>query len=148
MRNKVIDRWDNAALGINLRHLHAFSAVAAAGSIARAADGLFRVPSAVTRSVLQLEGALGRPLFDRGSRGVALNAYGELVLVRVQRIERERFTVPVAQRERRCPVADAGRQSRGVDDSKSGGECRAAHHGRAGCDRLMSAWRARGATVH
>ena len=89
VRHKVIDRWDSTALGINLRHLHAFSAVAAAGSIARAADGLFRVPSAVTRSVLQLEAALGRPLFDRGSRGVSLNAYGELVLVRARRIERE-----------------------------------------------------------
>ncbi|MCU4117748.1 LysR family transcriptional regulator [Variovorax sp. N23] len=87
--HQVIDRWDSAALGINLRQLQAFSAVAAAGSIARAAEGLLRVPSAVTRSVLQLEGALGRPLFDRGSRGVTLNASGELVLVRARRIERE-----------------------------------------------------------
>jgi LysR family transcriptional regulator of gallate degradation len=85
----VIDRWDPAALAINLRTLHAFSVVAAAGSIARAADGLFRVASAVTRSVLQLEATLGQPLFDRSSRGVALNACGERVLVRVRRIERE-----------------------------------------------------------
>ncbi|OAK60854.1 LysR family transcriptional regulator [Variovorax paradoxus] len=77
------------ALGINLRHLRAFSAVAAAGSVAAAAEALYRVASAVTRSVLDLEAALGRPLFDRRARGMALNAYGELVLVRALRIERE-----------------------------------------------------------
>jgi len=77
------------ALGINLRHLRAFSAVAAAGSVAAAAEALYRVASAVTRSVLDLEAALGRPLFDRRARGMALNAYGELVQVRALRIERE-----------------------------------------------------------
>lgn len=87
--HKVIDRTDSVALGINLRHLRAFSAVASAGSIAAAAEALFRVASAVTRSILDLEAVLGRPLFDRRSRGVALNAYGELVLVRALRIERE-----------------------------------------------------------
>ena len=71
-RDKVIDRTHASALGINLRHLRAFSAVAAAGSIARAADEqLFRVASGVTRSISELEGALGRPLFDRGSRAVS-----------------------------------------------------------------------------
>ena len=87
--HKVIAHADSVALGINLRHLRAFSAVASAGSIAAAAEALFRVASAVTRSILDLEAALGRPLFDRRSRGVALNAYGELVLSRALRIERE-----------------------------------------------------------
>lgn len=87
--HKVIEHADSVALGINLRHLRAFSAVASAGSIAAAAEALFRVASAVTRSILDLEAALGRPLFDRRSRGVALNAYGDLVLVRALRIERE-----------------------------------------------------------
>lgn len=87
--HKVIAHADSVALGINLRHLRAFSAVASAGSIAAAAEALFRVASAVTRSILDLEAALGRPLFDRRSRGVALNAYGDLVLVRALRIERE-----------------------------------------------------------
>jgi LysR family transcriptional regulator of gallate degradation len=87
--HKVIEHADSVALGINLRHLRAFSAVASAGSIAAAAEALFRVASAVTRSILDLEAALGRPLFDRRSRGVALNAYGELVLARALRIERE-----------------------------------------------------------
>lgn len=89
-RDKVIERTHAGALGINLRHLRAFSAVAAAGSIARAADEqLFRVASGVTRSISELESALGRPLFDRGARGMALNSYGDLVLVRARRIERE-----------------------------------------------------------
>lgn len=88
-RHKVIERSDSAALGINLRHLRTFTAVAAAGSIAAAAESLFRVASAVTRSIGDLEAALGRPLFDRVARGVALNAYGDIVRVRAARIERE-----------------------------------------------------------
>ncbi|RZL89229.1 MAG: LysR family transcriptional regulator [Variovorax sp.] len=89
MRHKVIDRTLGGALGINLRHLRAFSLVAAAGSIAAAAEELYRVPSGVTRSISELEAGLGRPLFDRHSRGMTLNSYGELVLVRARRIERE-----------------------------------------------------------
>jgi len=85
-QDKVIEA---GALGINLRHLRAFSAVAAAGSVARAADSLYRVASGVTRAISELESALGRPLFDRRARGMALNAYGELVLARARRIERE-----------------------------------------------------------
>ena len=88
-RHKVIDRAHSGALGINLRHLRAFSAVAAAGSIAGAADELYRVASGVTRSISELESGLGRPLFDRRPRGMALNSYGELVLARAHRIERE-----------------------------------------------------------
>ena len=38
LQDKVIDRTHTHALGLNLRHLRAFTAVAAAGSIARAAD--------------------------------------------------------------------------------------------------------------
>jgi len=88
-RHKVIDSAHGGALGINLRHLRAFLAVAAAGSIAGAAEALYRVASGVTRSISELESGLGRPLFDRRSRGMALNSYGELVLVRARRIERE-----------------------------------------------------------
>jgi LysR family transcriptional regulator of gallate degradation len=78
-----------APLSTNLRHLHALLAVAAAGSVSRAADVLHRVPSAVTRAVLELERDIGRQLFERRSRGMAPTAYGELVLARARRIERE-----------------------------------------------------------
>ena len=83
------ERLDDAALAINLRHLRALAAVAAAGSIAAAAEGLCRVSSAVTRSIAELERSLGRPLFERRARGMAINSYGELVLARARRIERE-----------------------------------------------------------
>ena len=88
-QHKLIERSHDAALNINLRYLRALSAVAAAGSIAGAAEGLYRVPSAVTRSISELELALGRPLFERRARGMALNAYGDLVLARTRRIEAE-----------------------------------------------------------
>jgi LysR family transcriptional regulator of gallate degradation len=84
-----VDAAYRAALGINLRHLRALTAVADAGSIAGAADGLYRVPSAITRSISELERALGRRLFERRSRGMALNDYGRLVQVRACRIEGE-----------------------------------------------------------
>ena len=54
-----------------------------------AAEALYRVPSGVTRSISELENGLGRPLFERRARGMALNSYGELVLLRARRIERE-----------------------------------------------------------
>jgi LysR family transcriptional regulator of gallate degradation len=69
--------------------LRSFSAVAAAGSVSAAAEALYRVPSGVTRSISELENGLGRPLFERRARGMALNSYGELVLLRARRIERE-----------------------------------------------------------
>ena len=88
-RHKVIDRGYGAELSLNLRHLRALAVVAKAGSVARAAEELFRVSSAVTRSISELEGACGKPLFERRARGMVLNRYGELVLVRTHRIERE-----------------------------------------------------------
>jgi len=78
-----------AALQINLRHLQAFSAVAATGSVTQAADTLFRVASAVTRAVAELEASLGVTLFERKARGMLLNVYGEALRVRAQRVEQE-----------------------------------------------------------
>jgi LysR family transcriptional regulator, regulator for genes of the gallate degradation pathway len=79
----------SSALAINLRHLRALSAVAAAGSVAGAAEQLFRVPSAVTRSIAELERALGVAPFERRARGMLLTVDGERVLARAHRIERE-----------------------------------------------------------
>ena len=77
------------ALQLNLRHLQAFSAVAATGSVTQAADALFRVASAVTRAVAELEACLGVSLFERKARGMLMNVYGEAVRVRAQRVEQE-----------------------------------------------------------
>jgi LysR family transcriptional regulator of gallate degradation len=78
-----------SALQINLRHLQAFSAVAAMGSVTQAADALFRVASAVTRAVAELEASLGVVLFERKARGMLPNVYGEALRVRAQRVEQE-----------------------------------------------------------
>jgi LysR family transcriptional regulator of gallate degradation len=72
-----------------LHNLRVFVAVAEARSIAHAARQLFKAPSAVTRSILELERALGISLFERTSRGMLANAYGEIVLTRACRIEDE-----------------------------------------------------------
>ena len=82
---KLIDNQptvDAAAARINLRHLQAFAAVAAHGSVTRAAESLFRVASAITRAVAELEESLGTPLFERKARGMLLNAFGEAVQAR------------------------------------------------------------------
>jgi LysR family transcriptional regulator, regulator for genes of the gallate degradation pathway len=86
---RLIGSQSDPALGINLRHLRAFAAVAAAGTIAGAAESMFRVPSAITRSISELESALGRPLLERRSRGVVLTTHGDLLLARARRIQRE-----------------------------------------------------------
>ncbi|ALK96840.1 LysR family transcriptional regulator [Massilia sp. WF1] len=74
---------------VSLRHLHAFSAVAAAGGIRRSSESLYRASSAVARSVAALEQALEVQLFERKGRGMLLTAAGELVRLRADRIETE-----------------------------------------------------------
>jgi len=86
---KVMSNGSASALAINLRHLRALATVAEAGSISKAAEELFRVSSAVTRSISELEAALEKPLFERRARGMVLNRYGMVVLARAQRIDRE-----------------------------------------------------------
>jgi LysR family transcriptional regulator of gallate degradation len=76
-------------LDINLRHLFVFMAVAQAGSVAAAAERLFRASSAVARAVAKLESELGVRLFDRRARGMLVNAYGRTVLERGRRIAHE-----------------------------------------------------------
>ncbi|MBT2302811.1 LysR family transcriptional regulator [Variovorax paradoxus] len=77
------------ALKINLRHLQAFASVASSGSVTQAAETLFRVASAVTRAVGELESCLGVSLFERKARGMLLNVYGKAVWVRAARVEQE-----------------------------------------------------------
>lgn len=56
--------------------LHAFLAAARAGSFSRAASEIGLTQGAVSRQVAQLEQWLGRTVFDRHGRRVALNASG------------------------------------------------------------------------
>lgn len=71
---------------LNLAHLRAFRLVADTGSATRAASALYRAQSAVTRSVQELETALGSPLFERKPSGMLPTAVGRVVLDRCARI--------------------------------------------------------------
>jgi LysR family transcriptional regulator of gallate degradation len=70
-----------------LHNLRVFISVADAESITRAAEQLFKAPSAVTRSIIELERSLGVALFERKPRGMLLNAFGEAALLRARRIQ-------------------------------------------------------------
>src|SRR5438046_6125314 len=63
-----------------LDDLRALVEFAQAGSIAGAADRLFRTPSAITRQVQRLEAALGAELLDRSVKPPRLNSLGARVL--------------------------------------------------------------------
>jgi LysR family transcriptional regulator of gallate degradation len=94
---------------LNLAQLRALRLVAEMGSATRAAAALFRAQSAVTRSVQELESALGEPLFDRGPAGMLPTPVGRAVLHRCERIfaELEELAQWCAARQtRRRPVAE------------------------------------------
>jgi DNA-binding transcriptional LysR family regulator len=63
-----------------LEDLRALVEFAQAGSIAAAANRLFRTPSAITRQVQRLETALGAELLDRSVKPPRLNSLGSRVL--------------------------------------------------------------------
>jgi LysR family transcriptional regulator of gallate degradation len=78
-----------STLGDQLHNLRVFSIVAEYESIAVAAKQLFKAPSAVSRSVIDLEKVLGLSLFERNARGILLNDFGRIVQVRAERIDAE-----------------------------------------------------------
>ena len=63
-----------------LDDLRALIEFAQAGSIAGAADRLYRTPSAITRQLQRLEAALGAELLDRSVKPPHLNSLGSRVL--------------------------------------------------------------------
>jgi DNA-binding transcriptional LysR family regulator len=67
-------------LGVELRHLTTFVAVAEEGSFTRAADRLHVVQSAVSAGVRNLEKELGTMLFDRSTHTVKLTDSGRALL--------------------------------------------------------------------
>ena len=73
---------------IDLGALQIFKAVVDEGGVARAATRLHRVPSNVTTRVKQLEARLGRALFQRRGRRLALTPDGELLLAYADRLLR------------------------------------------------------------
>jgi len=71
---------------INPRHLKVFLAVARAGSVARAAEVVPRVQSAITRSVQELESDLQVQLFDRHPHGMLPTEFGRLLQARANAV--------------------------------------------------------------
>jgi DNA-binding transcriptional LysR family regulator len=67
-----------------LDDLHALVEFAEAGSIAGAADRLYRTPSAITRQLQRLEAELGAELLDRSTKPPRLNSLGSRVLERAR----------------------------------------------------------------
>ncbi len=65
--------------GMNRNHLALFHAVAEAGSVTRAAERLRVSQPAVSRQIIELEGALGVRLLERLHRGVRLTDAGRLL---------------------------------------------------------------------
>nr|WP_246012882.1 LysR family transcriptional regulator [Pigmentiphaga humi] len=70
----------------SLAHLRVLSAVVQHGSATRAAAALFRAQSAVTRSIREIEQALGVQLLERRASGMVPTAMGKAVLERNARI--------------------------------------------------------------
>ena len=68
--------------------LRTFVAIADTGSFTRAADAVHRTQSAVSMQIKKLEETVGRPVFNRGTRGVALTRSGEILLANARRVLR------------------------------------------------------------
>ncbi|MEM1376971.1 MAG: LysR family transcriptional regulator [Pseudomonadota bacterium] len=71
---------------VDLDLLRTFVAIAETKSFSKAAERVFRTPSAVSMQVKKLEEALQRSVFDRDSRSVSLTADGEVLLSYARRM--------------------------------------------------------------
>jgi DNA-binding transcriptional LysR family regulator len=86
--------------------LPGFRAVAETESVHAAARKLRLSPSSLSRTVAQLEAAVGRPLFDRVGRAMRLTALGHALLAEVRTAMRA-IDDAVATRERALAIAAA-----------------------------------------
>ncbi len=67
----------------HVKHLSTLASivdVARSGSVRKSAERLHLTPSALTRKIQDFERELGTPLFERTTRGMRLNAAGELLV--------------------------------------------------------------------
>lgn len=71
--------YDSQDMPLNLNHLAVVRAVAAEGSVSRAADQLLVSQPAVSKQLRELERQVGVPLFDRLPRGVRPTQAGALL---------------------------------------------------------------------
>ncbi|KKX27631.1 pca operon transcription factor PcaQ [Rhizobium sp. LC145] len=65
---------------VKFRHLHTFVEVARQKSVVKAADLLNISQPAVTKTIRELEEALGVAVFEREGRGIRITRYGEVFL--------------------------------------------------------------------
>lgn len=65
---------------IRFRHLNCFLAIAQRRSVGAAADALAITQPALSKTLRELEEALGVRLFERGRRGMSLTRFGEIFL--------------------------------------------------------------------
>ncbi len=65
---------------VKFRHLHTFVEVARQKSVVRAAEILNVSQPAVTKTIRELEDALGVSVFEREGRGIRITRYGEVFL--------------------------------------------------------------------
>lgn len=77
---------NNLLRKLDLTSLRLFVAVCQERNIARAAEREFIAPSAVSRRIAELEAAIGLPVIERQSRGIAVTAVGETVLRHAQAV--------------------------------------------------------------
>src|SRR5881392_1963510 len=70
-------------MDVDTRLLRYFAAVAAEGSLSRAAERLFVSQPALTKQIKQLESLLGVQLFTRSRAGMTLTAAGQALAERV-----------------------------------------------------------------
>ena len=69
---------------MDIQHLQRFAAVARYGTITKAADELFISQQAMSASIKQLEAEIGRPLFAREGKRLALTTTGKHLLDRAE----------------------------------------------------------------
>src|SRR5262245_10392468 len=79
-RSSLMQWTERVGRRVKLRDLHVLLAVANSGSIARAAEHLAISHPVVSRTISDLEHALGVRLFDRRSHGVEPTMYGRAFL--------------------------------------------------------------------
>ena len=73
-------------MDLELRDLRMVAAIAASGSVTKAAGDLHRTQSAISHQLRAIEDRLGTPLFLRVGKRMVVTAAGELVLATARRV--------------------------------------------------------------
>src|SRR5215813_9182929 len=75
-----MDLSDRIGRRLKLHDLHVLMTVVQAGSMRKAAQGLNTTQPAISRSIAELEQAIGARLLDRSRQGVEPTPYGRVLL--------------------------------------------------------------------